>query len=111
TYRRGVAPPPGSRGARRPSFKAWDSERNWTVVEALTSFAQGRGWDLAQMSIAWLLTRPMMATVIAGADTPDHIRANVKALEVHFTPEDLAEIDRVTLVEEDRTVAPIFRGR
>jgi hypothetical protein len=26
---------------------------------------------------------------------------------VKFTPEDLAEIDRLTLVEEDRTIAPI----
>jgi aryl-alcohol dehydrogenase-like predicted oxidoreductase len=59
------------------------------------------------MSIAWLLTRPMMSTVIAGADRPEHVEANVKALDIKFTPEDLAEIDRLTLVEEDRTVAPI----
>jgi aryl-alcohol dehydrogenase-like predicted oxidoreductase len=49
----------------------------------------------------------MMSTVIAGADRPDHVAANVKALDIKFTPEDLAEIDRLTLVEEDRTVAPI----
>jgi len=30
---------------------------------------------------------------------------------VKFTVEDLAEIDRITLVEEDRTQAPIFRRR
>jgi aryl-alcohol dehydrogenase-like predicted oxidoreductase len=58
------------------------------------------------MSIAFLLSRPMIATVIAGADKPEHVAENVKCLDIKFTPEDLAEIDRLTLVEEDRTVAP-----
>jgi aryl-alcohol dehydrogenase-like predicted oxidoreductase len=107
-YRRDVTPEPGSRGAIRPTFKAWDSHRNWTVQERLAAFAEKRGWALAAMSLAWLLSRPMMATVIAGADKPEHIAANVKALEVSFTAEDLEEIDRLTLVEEDRTVPPIY---
>jgi aryl-alcohol dehydrogenase-like predicted oxidoreductase len=109
SYRQGVAPEPGSRGAIRPTFKTWDSERNWRVVEGLRAFAQEHGWELPQMSVAWLLSRPAMSTVIAGADRPEHIEANVKALEVKFTPEDLEEIDRITLVDEDRTQAPIYR--
>jgi aryl-alcohol dehydrogenase-like predicted oxidoreductase len=109
TYQRDVAPPAGSRGARRSSFKAWNSERNWSVQEQLRAFAKAHGWELPTMAIAWLLTRPMVATVIAGADTPAHLQANVKALEVHFSSQDLREIDRLTLVDEDRTVAPIFR--
>jgi aryl-alcohol dehydrogenase-like predicted oxidoreductase len=110
-YRRGVAPEQGSRGAIRPTFKTWDSDRNWSVQEQLAAFAAQRGWTLPQMSIAWLLTRPMMATVIAGADKPEHVAANVKALDVSFTAEDLEEIDRITLVDEDRTLAPIYGNR
>jgi 1-deoxyxylulose-5-phosphate synthase len=94
-YRRGVAPEPGSRGAIRPTFRTWDTDRNWSVQEKLADFAAAHSWTLPQMAIAWLLTRPMMATV--------------KALEVQFTPGDLAEIDRITLVDEDRTIAPIYR--
>lgn len=108
-YKRGVPPAPGSRGAIRPTFKTWDSERNWRVQEGLADFAAKRGWTLPQLSIAWLLSRPMMATVIAGADAPEHIESNVKALDVKLTPDDLAEIDRITLVDEDRTIAPIYR--
>jgi aryl-alcohol dehydrogenase-like predicted oxidoreductase len=110
-YKRGVAPEPGSRGAIRPTFRTWDSDRNWSVQEKLAEFAAAHGWALPQMALSWLLTRPMMATTIAGADRPEHIAANVKALEVKFTPEDLAEIDKITLVDEDRTRAPIFRAR
>jgi aryl-alcohol dehydrogenase-like predicted oxidoreductase len=106
-FQRNVAPEPGSRAAIRPTFKAWDTDRNWTVQERLRDFAAERGWALPQMSIAWLLTRPMMATVIAGADRPEHIRENVKALEVSFSEADLRALDEMTLIEEDRTVAPI----
>lgn len=108
-YQRNVAPEPGSRGAIRPTFKTWDSDRNWSVQENLKAFAESRGWTLPQMSIAWLMSRPQMATVIAGADKPEHIESNTKALDVKFTPEDLADIDRITLVDEDRTRAPIYR--
>jgi aryl-alcohol dehydrogenase-like predicted oxidoreductase len=111
SYKRGVAPEPGSRGAIRPTFRTWDTPRNWTAQEGLAAFAEKRGWALAQMAIAWLLSRPMMATVIAGADKAEHIAANVKALEVKFTAEDFAEIDRLTLLDEDRTIAPIYRAR
>jgi aryl-alcohol dehydrogenase-like predicted oxidoreductase len=110
-YQRDVAPAPGSRGDIRPTFKTWSSDRNWTVQERLKRFADEHGWALPQMSIAWLLTRPMMATVIAGADRPEHIQANVKALDVKFSEADLQEIDAITLVEEDRTQAPIYRLR
>lgn len=109
TYQRGVTPP-GTRGAMRPTFKTWDSERNWAVQEKLAAFAEAHGWRLPQMAIAWLLTRPMLCTVIAGADAVEHIETNAQALDVHLTPEDLAAIDQITLVDEDRTIAPIYRA-
>ena len=100
---------PGSRQDQNPNTAAWQSDRNWDVTEKLQVFARERGWTLAQMSLAWLLQRPATFTVIAGADKPQHLTDNVKALEIRFTPEDLVEIDRLTLVDEDRSVAPPYR--
>jgi aryl-alcohol dehydrogenase-like predicted oxidoreductase len=111
TYRRNASPPAGSRGALRPTFKFWDSDRNWGVQEALAALAERCGWSLPRMAIAWLLTRPMVPTVIAGADQPEHIEDNVRALEIAFSADDLEEIDRITLVDEDRTVAPVISRR
>jgi aryl-alcohol dehydrogenase-like predicted oxidoreductase len=99
----------GSRQDKNPNTAAWQSDRNWSVTERLQAFAQERGWTLAQMSLAWLLSRPATFTVIAGADKPQHLIDNVKALEIRFTPDDLVEIDRITLVDEDRSVAPPYR--
>jgi aryl-alcohol dehydrogenase-like predicted oxidoreductase len=111
TYRRGEAPPPGSRGAGRPTFKSWDSARNWDVQEKLADFARSRGWGLPQMALAWLLSRETTFTVIAGADSPEHVAINVTALDIKFSAADLAELDRITLVDEDRTTAPMLRRR
>ena len=110
TYRRGHAPPAGSRGALRPSFATWDSDRNWAVQEALAAFASHRGFSLPAVAIAWLLARPAVCTVIAGADSAAHIESNAGALAVQLTNDDLAELDRITLVDEDRTVAPVLRA-
>jgi aryl-alcohol dehydrogenase-like predicted oxidoreductase len=107
-YQRGAFTP-GTRQANNPNTAAWQSERNWSVQEKLLAFAQTRGWTLAQMSLAWLLSRPATFTVIAGADKPQHLLDNVKALDIRFSAEDLLEIDRITLVDEDRSVAPVYR--
>ncbi|WJR78226.1 aldo/keto reductase [Bradyrhizobium sp. NP1] len=108
-YRRDEPAITGTRAAASASYAAWQSKRNWDVQEALQSFAEARRWSLPQMSLAWLLSRPAMSTIIAGADRPEHLMDNVKALDIRFTPEDLVEIDRLTLVDEDRSVAPVYR--
>jgi Aldo/keto reductase family len=108
-YPRDAAAVSGTRAAASPNYAAWNSKRNWDVQENLKAFAESHGWTLPQMSLAWLLSRPAMATVIAGADKPEHIAQNIKALEIKFTSDDLIEIDRLTLVDEDRSVAPVYR--
>ncbi len=76
-YPRAKAPPPGTRQANNPNTPAWQSVCNWDVQEKLDAFAQQRGWTLAQMLLAWLLSRPATFTVIAGADKPEHLSCNV----------------------------------
>ncbi|MCZ4313266.1 aldo/keto reductase [Comamonadaceae bacterium G21597-S1] len=109
-YQRDVPAPQGTRAASSPSTATWQTPRNWDVQEQLAAFARERGWTLPQMSLAWLLSRPAMFTVIAGADDPAQLRDNVGALDIRFTQDDLTEIDRITLVDEDRSVAPVYRN-
>src|SRR5438094_795566 len=45
-YQRGVSPEAGSRGAIRPTFRTWDTPRNWDIQEKLAAFAQEHGWTL-----------------------------------------------------------------
>ena len=108
-YKRDVPPQQGSRGAIRPTFKSWNTERNWRVQEDVLQFADARGWSLPRLAIAWLLIHEHVPTVIAGADLPEHVAHNVGALDITLSKEDLAELDRLTLVDEDRTIAPVLR--
>jgi aryl-alcohol dehydrogenase-like predicted oxidoreductase len=95
-YRRGQPPPPGTRLAGRPNASEILSERNFTVVEALERFAQERGISLLSVAIGGLAAQPCVASVIAGATTPEQVAANVAAAAWLPSAEDLLELRRLT---------------
>jgi aryl-alcohol dehydrogenase-like predicted oxidoreductase len=95
-YRRG-APPPGTRLAKNPRHaQEFISERNWRIVAALEGFAASRSRSLVELAVSWLLRDPVVASVIAGATTPEQVEQNIDAAGWTLSAEDLAEIDRIT---------------
>jgi aryl-alcohol dehydrogenase-like predicted oxidoreductase len=97
-YRRGAPPPPGARFARMTGLaERYLTPANWTIVEALEEFCARRGHSLIELAFSWLEARPAIASVIAGATKPEQVEQNVKAASWALTPDDLAEIDRLTL--------------
>jgi aryl-alcohol dehydrogenase-like predicted oxidoreductase len=72
------------------------TDENRQKVEKLEAFAKERGHSLLELAFAWLLARPLVASVIAGATTPEQVEQNVKAAAWELSPADLAEIDRLT---------------
>jgi aryl-alcohol dehydrogenase-like predicted oxidoreductase len=96
-YRRGAALPPGTRLAKNPRHaQDFINERNWRIVAELEAFAAGRGRSMVELAISWLLRDPVVASVIAGATTPEQVEQNVRAAGWALSTEDLAEIDRIT---------------
>jgi aryl-alcohol dehydrogenase-like predicted oxidoreductase len=94
-YRRDSPPPPGSRlagdlWARRHADAPWD------VIERLERYARERSLSILDVAIGGLAVRPAVASVIAGATTPDQVRANAAAGSWSPSPEDLAELDAIT---------------
>ena len=72
------------------------NRRNRETAHHLNEFARSRGRTLLELAFSWLLARPVVRCVIAGATHPDQVRANTKAANWKLDPEDLAEIDRLT---------------
>ena len=72
------------------------TEANWDRVERLGAFCASRGRTLLDLAFSWLLHRPMVASVIAGATTPEQVAANVAAAGWSLSREDMDEIDRST---------------
>jgi aryl-alcohol dehydrogenase-like predicted oxidoreductase len=96
-YRRNAAPPPGARLTVSPRLTdRFLSESNYALVEKLQDFCDARGCTLLELAFSWLLARPFVSSVIAGATSPEQLEQNAKAIERPLTAEDLAEIDRIT---------------
>lgn len=95
-YRLGEPLPQGSRGSDKFGPHVF-TERNLQIVESLTGFAEARGRTLLELAISWLATRPAVASVIAGAKSPEQIRANAAAASWQLSEADTVEIDRIVL--------------
>jgi aryl-alcohol dehydrogenase-like predicted oxidoreductase len=95
-YKRGQDAPAGSRIAVMSYFKGALSDANLTKVEALEKFASARGRRLLELAFSWLASHPCVGSVIAGATTPEQVRANAQAADWRLTKDELAEIDRLS---------------
>ena len=86
-YRRGEPMPPGTRLAGR-SIAANPVAR----IDARARFAAERGHTLLDLAIGALDSQPAVVSVIAGATTPEQVRANAAAAGWRLTPEELAAL-------------------
>ncbi len=74
---------------RRQQFLADD---RLAAVERLRGYAADHQRSLLELAFGWLLSEPVVASVIAGATRPDQITSNVAAAEWRLTPEERAEV-------------------
>jgi aryl-alcohol dehydrogenase-like predicted oxidoreductase len=93
-YRQGQNSPAGSRldSGRGESLL---TERNLTIVEDLIGFSERRAHTILELAFSWLLARPAVASVIAGATSPEQIRSNAGAASWKLTDAELAEVDSI----------------
>ncbi|MBV9880756.1 MAG: aldo/keto reductase [Gemmatirosa sp.] len=93
-YRAGVPAPAGTRlsGGR---YAPLHTPEHLDVVERLSTFAAERGHTLLELAFSWLLSRSVVASVIAGAMTAEQVRANVAASGWQLAPDDLAAVDAI----------------
>jgi aryl-alcohol dehydrogenase-like predicted oxidoreductase len=94
-YRLGRPAPVGARIGSAGRFSELLSEQSLNRVEALIAFAEKRGRTILELAVSWLASRPQVASVIAGATSPEQVRANAAAADWPLKGNDLAEIDRI----------------
>lgn len=67
-------------------------------IRKLNDLAAERGQTLAQMALSWVLRDGIVTSVLAGASRPEQVLDNIKAAQnTHFTEEELALIDQISL--------------
>lgn len=97
-FRRDDKGPEGSRhfarGWREPPIH--DEPKLYDIVDVVVSIADARGVSGAQVSLAWLLTRPGVTSVIVGARTEKQFKDNLAAADFKLTPEELKRLDETS---------------
>jgi aryl-alcohol dehydrogenase-like predicted oxidoreductase len=67
----------------------------WEALDRFGGFCRERGVTETDVAFSWLLSRPEVSSVIAGATRPEQVRANAQAWSWAPTAEDLAELDEI----------------
>lgn len=90
--------PEGSRASRQGTTVGgrYLSEENLTKIRGLAEIAEKRGQSLAQLSLAWVLRRKEVTSVLVGASSVKQLGDNVQTLKnLDFTQEELDGIERI----------------
>lgn len=96
-YRSGEAAPAGSRMEKWAArLERFDSARNWEIVDAIRAVAKDLDTTPAAVSLAWLLGRPTVSSVIIGVRTLAQLDDNLKAVDLVLPAESIAQLDAVS---------------
>ncbi len=66
------------------------------VMSKGAAFAEARGRSLLELAMSWLAQHRLVVSIITGATRPEQLDQNVKAVGWKPTPEELAEVDKIT---------------
>ncbi len=92
-YRRGEGFAAGTRLAAFKFAQGLASDKNFTKIEALQTFAGQHEHTLLELAVSWLAAQPCVVSVIAGATLPEQVRANAVAANWKLSAAELAEIN------------------
>lgn len=96
-YNRNAPMPAGARLTREQrQANRWISDTNWEIVEHLAAFCEARGHSLLELAMSWLASRPLVASIIAGATTAEQVELNARAVDWSLNTDDLAAIEHAT---------------
>ncbi|GAB3935937.1 aldo/keto reductase [Kribbella albertanoniae] len=88
--------PWGTRTARSSTdevARTFDTPADEPVVDAVQKVAEARGVPMAQVAIAWLLTKPVVAAPIVGATKSHHLDQAVAALDLQLTEQEVEALE------------------
>jgi aryl-alcohol dehydrogenase-like predicted oxidoreductase len=93
-----------SRGSRNPEgsrrsvfdFPVVDKERAWNVLDAIAPIANAHQCSPARIALAWLLSKPVVTSVIVGAKRREQLDDNLAAIDVNLTEEEIKALDQVS---------------
>jgi aryl-alcohol dehydrogenase-like predicted oxidoreductase len=95
-YQFGAPIPEGTRLSQKRYSDRFLNDENFRIVESSRAFSVRRGHSLLELAFGWLLSKPVVGCVIAGASTAEQVRQNVAASTWRLDAAELAEADRLS---------------
>jgi aryl-alcohol dehydrogenase-like predicted oxidoreductase len=77
-------------------FPIVDKERTWKILDAIAPIAQAHACSAARVSLAWLLAKPVVTSIIIGAKRLDQLADNLAAVDLKLTPDEIKQLDEVS---------------
>ncbi|HEY9678716.1 MAG TPA: aldo/keto reductase [Drouetiella sp.] len=77
-------------------FPLVDKERTWKILEAMEPIAKAHNCSAARISLAWLLAKPVVTSVIIGARNLQQLNDNIAAVDIKLSAEEMKTLDRVS---------------
>ena len=78
------------------------TEFAYAVLREVEALSAKKGCTSAQLALAWVMRQPNITSAITGPRTPEQLEENLGALEIEFTPDDLARLDNVAPPGKER---------
>ncbi len=75
-------------------FPIMDKERTWKILDVIEPIAKAHGCSPARVSLAWLLAKPVVTSVIIGAKRLDQLQDNLATVELQLTNDELKQLQR-----------------
>jgi aryl-alcohol dehydrogenase-like predicted oxidoreductase len=95
-YHFGAPIPQGTRLSQKRYSDRFLNDENFRIVEDLRAFGARRGRSLLELAFGWLLSKPVIGCVIAGASTAEQVRQNVAASTWRLDAAEMSEADRLS---------------
>ncbi|MBR8421215.1 aldo/keto reductase [Burkholderia dolosa] len=85
-------------GSRRSGFDfpIVDKERAWDVIDVLRPIAEAHGCSPARIALAWLLSTPVVTSVLVGAKRLSQLEDNIAATSITLSDDEIAKLDEVS---------------
>ncbi len=80
--------------SRAPRFQGQNIERNLALVDALRQIAEAKGAPVAQIAIAWVLSRGDDIVALVGARTRERLSEALGALDIALSADELGQIEQ-----------------
>jgi aryl-alcohol dehydrogenase-like predicted oxidoreductase len=95
---------PGDSRRSEFDFPIVDKERTWKILDAIAPIAKAHNCSPARISLAWLLAKPVVTSVIIGAKRMEQLTDNLAAVDVKLSEDQIKKLDEVS------TLPPEYPG-